>query len=70
MTAPRVDRRLEAIRAVDLVGCSGLIGADEAGTIVRVKIRSRPSRHGRARGSRCGSLERTYSCPQHIDEVE
>jgi adenylate cyclase len=37
MAAPRVDRRLAAIMAVDVVGYSRLIGADEAGTLVRVK---------------------------------
>jgi TolB-like protein/class 3 adenylate cyclase len=37
MAAPRVDRRLAAIMAVDVVGYSRLIGADEAGTLARVK---------------------------------
>jgi adenylate cyclase len=37
MAAPRVDRRLAAIMAVDVVGHSRLIGADEAGTLARVK---------------------------------
>jgi TolB-like protein/class 3 adenylate cyclase/Tfp pilus assembly protein PilF len=37
MAAPRVDRRLAAIMAVDVVGYSRLIGADEAGTLGRVK---------------------------------
>jgi TolB-like protein/class 3 adenylate cyclase len=37
MVAPRVDRRLAAIMAVDVVGYSRLIGVDEAGTLVRVK---------------------------------
>ena len=33
MAVPRVDRRLAAIMAVDVVGYSRLIGADEAGTL-------------------------------------
>ena len=37
MAAPRVDRRLAAILAVDVVGYSRLVGADEAGTLARVK---------------------------------
>jgi class 3 adenylate cyclase len=37
MAAPRVDRRLPAIMALDVVGYSRLIGADEAGTLARVK---------------------------------
>ena len=37
MPAPRVDRRLAAIMAVDVVGYSRLVGADEAGTLARVK---------------------------------
>jgi adenylate cyclase len=37
MAAPRVDRRLAAIMAVDVVGYSRLVGADEAGTLARVK---------------------------------
>ena len=37
MAAPRVDRRLAAIMAVDVVGYSRLVGADEAGTIARLK---------------------------------
>jgi TolB-like protein/class 3 adenylate cyclase len=37
MAAPRVDRRLAAIMAVDVVGYSRLIGADEAGTLARVR---------------------------------
>ena len=37
MAAPRVDRKLAAIMALDVVGYSRLIGADEAGTLVRVK---------------------------------
>ena len=37
MAAPRVDRRLAAIMAVDVVGYSRLMGADEAGTLARVK---------------------------------
>jgi adenylate cyclase len=37
MAAPRRDRRLAAIMAVDVVGYSRLIGADEAGTLARVK---------------------------------
>jgi TolB-like protein/class 3 adenylate cyclase/tetratricopeptide (TPR) repeat protein len=37
MAAPRVDRRLAAIMAMDVVGYSRLIGADEAGTLARVK---------------------------------
>jgi TolB-like protein/class 3 adenylate cyclase len=37
MAAPRVDRRLAAIMAVDVVGYSRLIGEDEAGTLARVK---------------------------------
>jgi adenylate cyclase len=35
--APRMDRRLAAIMAVDVVGYSRLVGADEAGTIARLK---------------------------------
>jgi adenylate cyclase len=37
MAAPRVDRRLAAIMAVDVVSYSRLIRADEAGTLARVK---------------------------------
>ena len=37
MAAPRVDRRLAAIMAVDVVGYSRLMGADEAGTLAQVK---------------------------------
>ena len=37
MAAPRVDRRLAAVMAVDVEGYSRLIGADEAGTLARVK---------------------------------
>ena len=37
MAAPRVDRRLAAIMAVDVVGYSRLVGVDEAGTLARVK---------------------------------
>ena len=35
--APRVERRLAAILAVDVVGYSRLVGDDEAGTIARLK---------------------------------
>jgi TolB-like protein/class 3 adenylate cyclase/tetratricopeptide (TPR) repeat protein len=35
--APRLDRRLAAILAVDVVGYSRLVGADEEGTLARVK---------------------------------
>jgi class 3 adenylate cyclase len=38
MAAPRVDRRLAAIMAVDVVGYRRLIGIDEAGTLARVKV--------------------------------
>ena len=31
------ERRLSAILAADVVGCSRLVGDDEAGTIARVK---------------------------------
>jgi len=34
--ARRVDRRLAAIMAVDVVGYSRLVGLDEAGTLARV----------------------------------
>jgi class 3 adenylate cyclase len=37
MAAPRVDRRLAAVMAVDVVGYSRLVGADEVGTLARVK---------------------------------
>jgi adenylate cyclase len=37
MAAPRMDRKLAAIMAVDVVGYSRLVGADEAGTLARVK---------------------------------
>jgi adenylate cyclase len=37
MAAPRVDCKLAAIMAVDVVGYSRLIGADEAGTLARVR---------------------------------
>jgi TolB-like protein/class 3 adenylate cyclase/Flp pilus assembly protein TadD len=54
MAAPRVDRRLAAIMAVDVVGYSWLIGVDEADTLARVKAHrkelSEPSiaeHHGR-----------------------
>jgi adenylate cyclase len=35
--APRVERKLAAILAADVVGYSRLVAADEAGTIVRLK---------------------------------
>ena len=35
--APRIDRWLAAVMAVDVVGYSRLVGADEAGTLGRVK---------------------------------
>jgi adenylate cyclase len=35
--APRVERKLAAILAADVVGYSRLVGADEAGTIARLK---------------------------------
>jgi len=34
----RVDRRLKTILAADVVGYSGLMGADEAGTLAQLKI--------------------------------
>jgi TolB-like protein/class 3 adenylate cyclase/Tfp pilus assembly protein PilF len=37
MAAPRRDRKLAAIMAVDVVGYSRLVGLDEAGTLARVK---------------------------------
>jgi class 3 adenylate cyclase len=37
MAAARADRRLAAIVAIDVVGYSRLVGADETGTLVRVK---------------------------------
>jgi len=37
LVAPRLDRRLAAIMAVDVVGYSRLVGVDEAGTLARVK---------------------------------
>jgi class 3 adenylate cyclase len=37
MAAPRVDRRLAAIMAVDAVGYSRLMATDEAGTVARLK---------------------------------
>jgi TolB-like protein/class 3 adenylate cyclase len=37
VAAPRMDRKLAAIMAVDVVGYSRLVGADEAGTLARVK---------------------------------
>ena len=35
--APRAQRKLAAILAADVVGYSRLVGADEAGTLARVK---------------------------------
>jgi hypothetical protein len=35
--APRIERKLAAIPAADVVGYSRLVGADEAGTIARLK---------------------------------
>ena len=35
--APRVERKLAAILAADVVGYSRLVGADEAGTIARLR---------------------------------
>ncbi len=35
--APRAERKLAAILAADVVGYSRLVGADEAGTIARLK---------------------------------
>jgi class 3 adenylate cyclase len=37
MAAPRIERKLAAILATDVVGYSRLVGADEAGTIARLK---------------------------------
>jgi len=37
MSADRVQRRLAAIVAVDVVGYSKMMGRDEAGTLVRLK---------------------------------
>ena len=37
MAGPRVERKLAAILAADVVGYSRLVGADEAGTIARLK---------------------------------
>jgi TolB-like protein/class 3 adenylate cyclase len=37
--APRIDRKLAAILAADVVGYSRLVGDDEAGTIARLKAR-------------------------------
>jgi hypothetical protein len=56
MAAPRVDPRLAPIPAVDVVGYSRLIGVDEAGPLVRVKVWSRskpawPSARLAARGA-------------------
>ena len=36
MAAPRVNRRLAAIMAVDVVGYSGLVGEDDASAIARL----------------------------------
>jgi adenylate cyclase len=36
--APRVERKLAAVLAADVVGYSRLVGADEAGTIARLKV--------------------------------
>ena len=35
--APRVERKLAAILAADVVGYSRLVGADEAGTVARLR---------------------------------
>ncbi len=35
--APRVERKLAAVMAIDVVGYGLLVGADEAGTLARVK---------------------------------
>ncbi len=40
MAEERVQRRLAAILAADVVGYSRLIGADEEGTIARQKVHS------------------------------
>jgi TolB-like protein/class 3 adenylate cyclase/tetratricopeptide (TPR) repeat protein len=37
MAAPRIERKLAAILAADVVGYSRLVGADEAGTIARLR---------------------------------
>ncbi|HZH26706.1 MAG TPA: adenylate/guanylate cyclase domain-containing protein, partial [Azospirillaceae bacterium] len=37
MAAPRVDRRLAAVLAADVVGYSRLMGRDEQGTLERLK---------------------------------
>jgi adenylate cyclase len=37
MAAPRIERKLTAILATDVVGYSRLVGADEAGTIARLR---------------------------------
>ena len=49
---PRVERRLAAILAADVVGASGLMEADEAGTLAAIRavlseiIEPTASRHG------------------------
>jgi len=37
MSEARVDRRLVVILAADVVGCSRLMGQDEAGTLARLR---------------------------------
>lgn len=41
MTAPKVERRLAAILAADVVGYSSLMERDEAGTLARLTLRRR-----------------------------
>ena len=46
---PRVERRLAAIMAADVVGYSRLMGADEAGTLAQLKVHRRNSSIQRSR---------------------
>ena len=63
MAAPRVERRLTAVLAVDIVGYSRLMERDEPGTHERVQVHRKAKRRGHTarfdRGTpRAGSIWR------------
>jgi hypothetical protein len=70
MSGDPVERRLAAILAADVAGCSRLIGADEEGTLERLKtlraelIAPKIAEHKRPRGQdhRRRALGRIYQC--------
>jgi len=58
----RVERRLTAILAADVVGYSRLMGADEEGTLAALKAIRRELLDPTVNHSRCGA-EPSDSCP-------